>query len=316
MKLDNAMKKSLNTNERYHVRAVERALYILKAFLTNASELSAGEIGKRIELDPSTTFRLLATLESHGFVKQDSTSGKYRLGVQCLELGSQFLKSNDLRGSALNVMQNLRDQFGETVHLGILDGDEIVYLEKVAGSHAIGLMSSRVGGRAPAYATAIGKVLLANMPTAELASLYAHRKLARYTPATITDWRALERELERVLENGYAVDDQEHETGVKCVAAPIYGHRGVVAALSISGPVERIEEQIKKNGIVGVLIKAGQDVSIEVGWGRGVDQIGTSVGSVGAGIQPTDRARRYGGTGSPSIAKSRKSSVLSPINHK
>lgn len=273
------MKSPTNSNERYHVRAVERALYILKAFLGNSAELSAGEIGKRIELDPSTTFRLLATLESHSFVKQDAATGKYRLGVQCLELGSQFLKSNDVRESSLKAMQSLRDQFGETVHLGILDGEEIVYLEKVAGLHAIGLMSSRVGGRAPASATAIGKVLLANMPHDELASRYARRKLVPCTDATITDWRELQKELTRVLENGYAIDNQEHEAGVKCVAAPIYGHRGVIAALSISGPVERIEEQIKKNGIVPSLKKAGQDISLELGWGRGVDQIGMPNGA-------------------------------------
>ena len=287
------MKKHTNSNERYHVRAVERALFILKAFLGNAGELSTGEIGKRIELDPSTTFRLLATLESHGFVKQDPETGKYRLGVQCLELGSQFLKSNDVRESSLKIMQPLRDQFGETVHLGVLDGDEIVYLEKVAGSHAIGLMLSRVGGRAPAYATAIGKVLLANMPRKELASRYARRKLARCTDATITDWKELQKELARVLENGFAIDNQEHEPGVKCVAAPIYGHRGVVAALSISGPVERIDAQIKQHGIIPVLKKAGQDISTEIGWGRGVDQIGKS-NSADVLSRPAKRTRVVG----------------------
>jgi len=291
------MKKYPNSNERYHVRAVERALFILKAFLGNAEELSTGEIGKQIELDPSTTFRLLATLESHGFVKQDGVTGKYRLGVQCLELGSQFLKSNDVRGSALNVMQDLRDQFGETVHLGILDGDEIVYLEKVAGSHAIGLMSSRVGGRAPAYATAIGKVLLANLPPKELVLRYARRKLARCTETTITKWNDLQKELARVTQDGYAIDNQEHETGVKCVAAPIYGHRGAVAALSISGPVERIDEQIKKNGIVAGLRKAGQDISVELGWGRGVDQIGQMKGA-GVLSRPSKRAREVNHTSS------------------
>ena len=310
------MKKRTNSNERYHVRAVERALFILKAFLGNAAELSTGEIGKRIELDPSTTFRLLATLESHGFVKQDPETGKYRLGVQCLELGSQFLKSNDVRDSSLKVMQPLRDQFGETVHLGVLDGDEIVYLEKVAGSHAIGLMSSRVGGRAPAHATAIGKVLLSNMLPEELALRYARRKLARCTDATITDWKELQKELARVLENGYAIDNQEHETGVKCVAAPIYGHRGVVAALSISGPVERIEDQIKKHGIIPVLKRAGEDISTEMGWGRGVDQIGKPVG-VFIATNPKSKEPRNGDDGSPAhTLKARRNSALSSVSHK
>jgi DNA-binding IclR family transcriptional regulator len=296
------MNKRSDSSSRYNIRAVERALLLLKAFLGNKSELTAGEISKEIDLDPSTTFRMLVTLEAHGFVKQDAGTGKYRLGVQCLELGSQFLKSNDVRGSALGMMQKLRDQFGETVHLGILDGNEIVYLEKVTGSHAIGLMSSHVGGRAPAHATAIGKVLLANLPPAEFGALFARRKLARCTASTITDYKELEKELACILEDGYAIDNQEHEAGVKCVATPIYGHRGVVAALSISGPVDRLDEQIKKNGIIPALKKAGQDISIELGWGRGVDQIGKPNGE--------DRATHPGKR--PRIVRSKNSSRQKP----
>lgn len=271
------MKKQDHPTDRYRIRAVERALFLLKTFLGNDSDLSAAEIGKRIELDPSTTFRMLVTLEEHGFVRQDPTTGKYRLGVICLELGSQFLKVNDVRGSAVDVMQRLRDQFGETVHLGILDGTEIVYLEKTTGLHAIGLMSSRVGGRAPAHATAIGKVLLAYEPDGELRAHIPHWKLTRCTEATITDWKELEKEIARVHENGYALDDQEFEVGVKCAAVPIFSHKGIAAALSISGPVERMEEHIKKHRLIEELKKAMTEISTEIGWGRGVDQIGKSI---------------------------------------
>ena len=106
-------KRRVNPHDRYHIRAVERALFLLKVFLGDDSELSAGEISKRIELDPSTTFRMLVTLEEHGFVRQDPATGKYRLGVICLELGSQFLKINNVRKSAIDVMQKLCDEFGE-----------------------------------------------------------------------------------------------------------------------------------------------------------------------------------------------------------
>lgn len=266
-----------NSNERYRIRAVERALVLLKTFLGNESELSATEIGKRVELDPSTTFRMLVTLEEHGFVRQDPTSGKYRLGVSCLELGSQFLKFNDVRKSAVDAMQKLRDQFGETVHLGILDGNEIVYLEKMPGLHAIGLMSSRVGGRAPAHATAIGKVLLAYLPDGELGTRLPRWKLTRCTANTITDWKELEKEIARVREQGYALDNQEFETGVKCIAVPIFSHKGIAAALSISGPRERMEGQIEENGLIEQLKKMTAEISTEIGWGRGVDQIGKSI---------------------------------------
>jgi IclR family KDG regulon transcriptional repressor len=269
-----AIKRQSKPNDRYRIRAVERALDLLKTFLGNELELSATEISKRIKLDPSTTFRMLVTLEEHDFVRQDPATGKYRLGVICLELGSQFLKNNDVRKSAVDRMQQLRDQFGETVHLGILDGNEIVYLEKVTGLHAIGLMSSRVGGRAPAHATAIGKVLLAFQPD----DLHIpHWKLMRCTETTITDWREFEKEMARVRENGYALDNQEYESGVKCVATPIFSHKGIAASLSISGPVERMEEHIKKHGLIDELKKATAQLSTESGWGRGVDQIGKAI---------------------------------------
>ena len=266
-------RRRANPNERYNIRAVERALSLLKSFLGNDSELGAGEISKRIELDPSTTFRMLVTLEKHGFVRQDPTTGKYRLGVTCLELGSQFLKINDVRKSAVDVMQDLRSEFGETVHLGILDEDQIVYLEKMPGLHAIGLMSSRVGGRAPAHATAIGKVMLAYLSESERRARLP-RRLARCTAATITDWKELEKELARVQENGFAIDNQEHEPGVKCVAVPIFGHKGAVGGLSVSAPAQRMDEHIKKHGLVEHLKKATARVSTDIGWGRGVDQIG------------------------------------------
>ncbi len=262
---------------RYRIRAVERALLLLRAFLGNEPELGAVEIGRRIGLDPSTTFRMIVTLEEHGFVKQDPASGKYRLGASCLELGSQFLRSNDTRRSAVDAMHRLRDQFGETVHLGILDGSEIVYLEKVTGSHAIGLMSSRVGGRAPAHATAIGKVLLAFAATTP-DSLGAKWKLTRATPTTITDWKELTKTLGEIREEGYALDNQEFELGVRCVAVPIFSHKGVTAALSISGPIERMDEHIKKRGLVEELKRAGSEVSAEMGWGRGVEHVGTAIG--------------------------------------
>lgn len=270
-------KRQTQSTERYRIRAVERALILLKTFLGPKTDLGAAEISKRVALDPSTTFRMLVTLEEHGFVKQDPASGKYRLGASCLELGSQFLKSNDVRRSAFDVMLRLRERFGETVHLGILDGHEIVYLEKVAGSHAIGLMSSRVGGRAPAHATAIGKALLAFSVTENSDIAGAKWKLTHATPNTITSWKELTKTLGEIREEGYALDNQEYELGVRCVAVPIFSHKGVTAALSISGPIERMDENIKKRGLVEELKMAGSEVSAEMGWGRGVEHVGTAI---------------------------------------
>jgi DNA-binding IclR family transcriptional regulator len=253
------------SNERYRIRAVERALSLLRVFLNHDTDLSATEISKELHLDLSTTFRLLVTLQAQGFVEQDPTSGKYRLGVTCLELGSRFLKSNDIRKRALEAMDALRNEFGETVHLTILDGNEVVYLEKLAGLHPIGFMSSRVGGRAPAHCTGVGKALLAYLPDGELNARFPSPTLRRYTDTTITDREVLRAELAQVRERGYAVDQQEHEIGVKCVAVPIFDHKGVAAAMSVSGPVERMDQHIQQGRLIERLQQAAAAISAQMG---------------------------------------------------
>jgi DNA-binding IclR family transcriptional regulator len=188
--------------KRYQVRSVQRALTLLRTFLPHDGELSAAELSKETGLDPSTVFRLLVTLEAEGFVEVNRATSKYRPGVALLELGSRFLKNSDIRSRSIGYLERLRDEFGETVHLTILDGDEVVYLEKLAGLHPIGFMSSRVGDRNPAHCTGVGKALLAYLPDQELAELYPDGRLKRYTAQTITKLEKLRAELERVRSLG------------------------------------------------------------------------------------------------------------------
>ncbi len=265
-------KKKSPASQRYSVRAVQRALALLQSFLNCDTELSATELSKSLKLDPSTTFRMLVTLQAQGFVEQNPVTGKYRLGVTCLELGSEYLKSNDLRSRAWGVMEALRNEFGETVHLTILDGNEVVYIEKLAGLHPIGLMSSRVGQRSPSYCTGVGKAILAYLPRPKLRELFPRARLARYTQNTITDWDALLWSLEKIRERGYAVDDQEHEAGVKCVAVPIFTHRGIAAAMSISGPAERMDQHLQKGNLIEKLVRAGYQISVQMGGGSLIDE--------------------------------------------
>ncbi|MGE5140375.1 MAG: IclR family transcriptional regulator [Rudaea sp.] len=257
--------KPPSPEDRYTVRAVQRALALLQTFLDCDGGLTATEISKMLKLDPSTTFRMLVTLQAQGFVEQSSATGKYHLGVMCLELGSHYLKNNDLRSRALGVMEVLRNQFGETVHLALLEDNEVVYIEKLAGLHPIGLMSSRVGMRSPSYCTGVGKAMLAHLPKAALTELFPAPHLISFTPATVTDWDSLLWELEKVRERGYALDNQEHEAGVKCVAVPIFNHKGIAAAMSISGPAERMDQEIQKGRLIEELQRAGARISIQMG---------------------------------------------------
>lgn len=271
---------------KYEVRSVKRALTLLRTFLAHEDELSAAEMSKETGLDPSTVFRLLLTLEAQGFVEVNHTTGKYRPGVTLLELGSRFLKNNDIRSRAIAHLERLRDEFGETVHLTVLNGNEVVYLEKLAGLHPIGFMSSRVGDRNPAHCTGVGKALLAFIPDDELTARYPDGRLTRYTDTTITDLEALRLELKKVRERGFATDQEEHEPGVKCVAVPVFDHKGIAAAISVSGPSERVDHHLANSDLIERLQVAAEQVSEQMGWGRGVDQLED------AGSEARPRTRR------------------------
>ena len=253
--------------KRYRIRAVDRALELLSVFSTAESEFTLTELSARLNLNPSTTYRLLVTLESRGYVEQNPESGRYRLGVACLRLGSVFLSQVDLRKRALPVLERLRDECKETVHLAILDRHrmEVVYLEKLEGLLPIGLMSSRVGGRAPAYCTGLGKSMLAYEEEEVIREFYTASGLQAYTPHTITDIDDLLRELSEIRKRGYTIDNAEHEPDVKCVAAPVWNHQhAVVGAISVSGPVERMDRLIAEEGLIdkvkGVAAVASQQM--------------------------------------------------------
>jgi DNA-binding IclR family transcriptional regulator len=255
------------TGKRYRIRSVERASNLLRTFVEHDVDLSLAEIAKENHLDPSTALRMLAVLEAQRLVEHDSSSGKYRLGVTCLELGSRFLRDNDIRKRALGLMESLRNGFGDTVHLSLLDGNEIVYLEKLDGLYPIGLMSARVGGKAPTHCTGAGKVLLAFLPEPELHPLLPS-ELKRYTDFTVTDPIELGIAFRRIREIGYAVSCQEHEIGVEDLAVPIFNDKGVAAAMSVSGPVQRIDRYLLEGRLIDQLQQAGAEISQQLGGGN------------------------------------------------
>ncbi len=251
--------------ERYSVRAVGRALSILKLF-TEEESLNLATISRRIGLPQSTAFRLLVTLTAKGFVEQPSNGSNYRLGVACLALGDAFLKASDLRQRAEDRLVTLRDHCGETVHLAILEGEEVVYLLKLPGLHPIGLMSSRVGGRAPLYCTGLGKALLAFLGSESgLPSFLKKTRLKPFTSNTLTDLRRLEIDLRKARKQGYAVDNEEHEEGVACIAAPVFDHDGLVAAISVSGPAARIRAQMNEADLAREVIRTAGEITSNLG---------------------------------------------------
>ena len=256
-----------NTNDtRYNIRVLDRAIRIL-SLLADGKPHTPVEVSEGIDLSPSTTFRLLTTLSYHNYIKRDERTNQYRLGLACLELAHAYTDSNDLRKVALPELEALRDDVKETVHLAVLDNMEIVYLEKLTGLHAIGMMSSRVGGRAPAHCTGVGKALLAYQKPDLIRSHYKKQGLTRFTDTTITEPEVLMQELEGIHQRGYAFDKGEHEYEVRCIAAPIFDLSGdVVAALSISGPSARMDPLEDNDILIQKTKKTALDISRQLGY--------------------------------------------------
>ncbi len=249
---------------RYVTRSVERALTILHMFIVGEAEIGLSDISGRVGLHQSTVFRLLVTLSGSGFVEQNPQTGRYRLGPAALSLGQAFMRHSDLRQIAESPLASLRDRSGETVHLATLDRAEVIYLEKLPGLHPIGLMSSRVGDRAPAHCTGLGKALLAHEPEPIIRE-YLKIGLRGYTPRTITRMGALLTELDKVRRSGFAIDDEEHEMGVVCVAAPVSDSRRVVAAISVAGPADRIREENRHSTLTQQVLAAADEISAKLG---------------------------------------------------
>ncbi len=251
---------------RYNIRVIDRAVSVLKA-LSDGKPRTLTELSKELEINSSTTFRLLTTLRSHNLVQMENSTGNYRLGLACLELSRAYHTGDKVRQAALREMELLRDETMETVHLGVLDDLEIVYLEKLEGLHAIGLMSSRVGRRAPAYCTGLGKALLAHCDLSFIQDMIKQSKLHKYTDATITNWAELLAHLDLVHQRGYALDRGEHEKEVRCVAAPIFDQYGeTVAAISVSGPSGRMDPVEDNQELIDRTLKAAYNISINLGF--------------------------------------------------
>jgi IclR family acetate operon transcriptional repressor len=217
------------------VQSVARSLEILEALATD-QELGLVEVANRTGLQPSTVHRLLATLVARGYAVRNEPSGRYSLGYKLAQLAGD--RHDRLRAIARPHLAIVQRETGETANLSILAPPNAIYIDQVDGTRAVRMLA-RIGAAVPAHASAAGKAMLAHSPATSLAA----PPLAALTPRTITTPAALERELDAIRARGWALDDEEHETGLGCVAAPILDHRGrAVAALSVSAPIQRVRE--------------------------------------------------------------------------
>ncbi len=215
-------------------KSVAKALDILEVLCNSGMALDLHVVGETLELPNPTVYRLLQTLVEHGYARQDGETRKYSPGLKIFELSQAVIAALQFTEIARERLQRLARETQETVHLAVLDQAEVIYLQKHESVYPAALYS-RVGRKAPAYCTGVGKLLLAHLPEAERAAALQQADLRELTPNTITDKAALEEELAQIRRQGYSVDNMEHEEGVYCIARPIRDHTGeVVAAVSIT----------------------------------------------------------------------------------
>ncbi len=221
-------------------KSLRKGLQVLKAFSANGQELSLTQIASLNRLPKSTASRILGTLSNEGFLYRNPATGTYRLGAVLLHLGRLVKENVRIRDVAVPHMADVSSQYGELVHLAILNNDrEVVSLEATPSRFSL-RSSVHLGGRVELHCTAVGKAILAFLDPEEIRrTLKLKRK--KYTPRTITSARGLLQELAKIRAQGYAVDNMEHEEGVRCIGAPIRDADGAtVGAISISGPAARI----------------------------------------------------------------------------
>lgn len=256
------------------VQAIERGCRILDHLSRGKQNYSIQDLSLDLHLPKPTVHRILSTLRHFGFVVQDEISKQYGLGFRLVELGHTVLDRIDLRKVAEPFLSNLARLAQETVHLVILDQGEgeIVYLDKVeAVEDPKSLrMVSRIGMRNYAHSCAVGKILLAYLPDAEVDEIIAQKGLPRLTKNTIVRSGKLKEHLSTVKTQGYAIDDEENEEGIRCIAAPVKNDRGdVLAAISISGPSVRLTEERIHNKLEKQVMKSALQISEKLGYKSG-----------------------------------------------
>lgn len=253
--------------EEYHSSTIQRALDILNVFKDHPSQ-SFGDLQKKLGYNKTTLYRVLSTLQDNKYLKKDE-GGKYGLGINLFILGNRISKEYQLINVSTPFMQGLSQSLDLTIHLGILDGTNVILIQKIEPHRSI-IMICHIGGYLPAHCTSLGKTLLAFSAKETVQKVIDSHGLQRYTPHTICTTESLLAELESVRTHGYALDNAEHEKNIRCVGVPILNDSGrVEAALGAAGTVMDLpdEESIRKTA--DILKEARDKISSQMGYERG-----------------------------------------------
>jgi len=258
-------KEPINGSGRYRIQVLDRAVQILNCFSFDKRELSVSEIAARTRLHKATVHRILWALEHNHFIRQSPETGRCSLGMKLFELGQQAIARLDLREIARPHIEKLSQEAKETVHLAILDDNQVLYLEKVEGPHAL-RMPSRVGRHIPTYCTSLGKAMLACLDNDEVKRILQNESFHAYSPSTVKNIGALLNDLEKIRRRGYAVDNEEIEKGLRCVGAALRDYTSqMVGAISIAAPSARLTDKSLPS-IGRRVMESAEAISRELGY--------------------------------------------------
>lgn len=252
-------------DDRYYVEALGRGLGILEAFSEVQTSLSLTEIAAAAGLGKSTAFRFAYTLEELGYLARDPETKRYRPGLKVLRLGFAALNSMGLRQIAQPYLKALSTKCGETTNMTVRDGSEVVYIARNRTRQIVGINLS-VGSRLPVYCTSMGKAQLIDLSEGELCDLLGKGPYPARGPNTLTSLEALIAELEKVRQQGHAVNDEELAAGLRSVAAPIRDCDGeIIAAINVSVPSARVSRQQLEDELAVMVRGTAREICLALG---------------------------------------------------
>src|ERR1700690_1125850 len=248
----------------YKVQALDRAFAVLDLLGESETPLGLAQVASSLQLHKSTAHRFLMVLERHRMVER-TTSGKFRLGLRLFDFGNCAIEQYDLRDRAQPHLRRLVAETEETAHLCILEAARVIYIDKIEPARSV-RMITRVGASNPVHCTSVGKAMLAFLPEDRANEVIKKTRFEKFTPRTIATVEALRAEMEKTRRRGYAVDDEEFEEGLRCIAVPLLdAQRLPVAAVTISGPSFRVTAQ-KLPSIANQLLQCVRVISADMGY--------------------------------------------------
>lgn len=258
------MKNNIKKNTKT-IGSVIKAVEVMQELAKSENGLGVTEISNRLNYGVSTTYHLLNTLKQCNIIEQDKKTKKYRIGFELFRISGMAKRQNALANLAQPYLDNLREIIGETSNLVVLDGSNIVYIAQSESTKLL-KMFTQLGAKVPFYCTGGGKILLAYQPKNIQDLILSKTTFEKYTKNTLTTAKELEKEFEAIKKRGYAIDNEEREEGVTCIAAPVFDCYGeAIASISVSGPTYRLKEKNIESIIKNVIL-VSEKLSISLGY--------------------------------------------------